>query len=268
MDDKERFYKITIAILLALVLVMGLVILLRQLPRKTGPRPIARTTGPTKATAGKIAIVIDDVGYSLGNFGIIEAIKSPITFSVLPGLDFSDVASRKLNSLGFQVILHLPMEPKEKTGLEENTVLASMDEERIRSIIDKDLLTVNQVRGVSNHMGSKVTENEPAMSLVLNEIKNKHLFFLDSFVTADSVAAKLAENKKIKFAKRDVFLDNSADLFYIRQQLQRLKRKARENGQAVGIGHDRKTTLEVLKEEIPKMEKEGFKFVFVSELVR
>jgi len=268
MVDKERFYKTVIAILLAVVLVMGLVILLRQPPQKSGSRPIAGITRPTKAAAGKIAIVIDDVGYSLGNFAIIEAIKSPVTFSVLPGLDFSEEASRKLNSLGFQIILHLPMEPKEKTGLEENTVLASMDEKRIRSIIEKDLSTVNQARGVSNHMGSKITENEPSMSLVLNELKNKHLFFLDSFVTADSVAAELAEKKKVKFSKRDVFLDNSVDPLYIRQQIQRLKQKARQNGQAVGIGHDRKITLEVLKEEIPKMEKEGFKFVFVSELVR
>lgn len=268
MDEKERFYKTVIAILLALILVMGLVILLRQPPPKPGPRPVVGITRPAQATAGKIAIVIDDVGYSLGNLAIIEAIKSPITFSILPGLDFSGEASRKLNSLGFQVILHLPMEPKEKTGLEENTVLASMDEKNIRSIIEKDLSTVNQVRGVSNHMGSKVTENEPAMDLILNELKNRHLFFLDSFVTADSVVEKLAEKKKVKFAKRDVFLDNSADPSYIRQQIRLLKQKARQNGQAVGIGHDRKNTLEVLKEEIPIMKKEGFKFVFVSELVR
>jgi hypothetical protein len=268
MDEKERFYKTVIAVLLALVLVMGLVILLHRPVPKPGAKPSARITRPLKVFAGRIAVVIDDVGYSLGNFGIIEGIKSPVTFSVLPGLDFSEEASRKLNALGFQVILHLPMEPKEKTGLEKNTVLTSMDEGLIKSIIEKDLSTVDQVRGVSNHMGSKVTENEPTMSLVLDELKNKHLFFLDSFVTADSVAAELAKKKKVKFAKRDVFLDNSADPFYIRQQIRQLKLKARQNGQAVGIGHDRKTTLEVLKEEIPEMEKEGFKLVFVSELVR
>jgi polysaccharide deacetylase 2 family uncharacterized protein YibQ len=39
-------------------------------------------------------------------------------------------------------------------------------------------------------------------------------------------------------------------------------------GQAIGIGHDRKITLEVLKEVMPSIEKEGYKFVFVSELIR
>jgi polysaccharide deacetylase 2 family uncharacterized protein YibQ len=100
----------------------------------------------------------------------------------------------------------------------------------------------------------------------LDLIKKKHLFFLDSFVTGNSLAKQLAEEKKVRFAKRDVFLDNHPDPFYIRQQIEQLKKKARINGQAVGIGHDRKTTLEVLREELPGMEKEGYKFVFVSDL--
>ena len=94
------------------------------------------------------------------------------------------------------------------------------------------------------------------------------MFFLDSFVTANSVAKQIAEKKQIKFVQRDVFLDNSLDPGYIRQQISLLKQKARLKGQAVGIGHDRKITLEILKEEMPKMEKEGYKFVFVSELAR
>jgi len=39
-------------------------------------------------------------------------------------------------------------------------------------------------------------------------------------------------------------------------------------GHAIGIGHDRKVTLEVLKEVMPELDREGFKFVFVSELVK
>ncbi len=48
----------------------------------------------------------------------------------------------------------------------------------------------------------------------------------------------------------------------------KLKNLSRKHGLAIGIGHDRKTTLEVLREAMPELEKEGFKFVFVSELVK
>jgi uncharacterized protein len=267
--DKERFYKTVIVVLLALVLTMALIMFLRKPAKKPGTGPVARVTRPVKGSAGKIAIVIDDVGYSLANLDSIEAIKgNRVTFSIIPGLNYSEEAARKLGTLGFQITLHLPMEPKEKNNLEPNTILTSMDEPQIKTIIDNDLASLPEVKGVNNHMGSKVTEDERTMSIVLDELKRKRLFFLDSFVTADSIAKKLAEQKKIKFAKRDVFLDNSPDPAYIRQQVEQLKHKARQKGQAIGIGHDRKSTLEVLKEEIPKMEKDGFKLVFISELAR
>jgi len=266
--DKERFYKAAIVILLAVVLVMGLIMILKKTPKKARISPPAKVTRHGKAVTAKIAIVIDDVGYTLSNFNILEGVKEPLTFSVLPGLDFSESAARELKSRGFQIILHLPMEPKEKRKLETNTILTSMDEPNVRSIIKNDLADLPEAIGVSNHMGSKVTEDESTMSVVLDELKIKHMFFLDSFVTAHSVAKRLAEKVHIKFAQRDVFLDNSLDPGYIRQQLAELKQKAKLKGQAVGIGHDRKITLEVLKEEIPKIKKEGYKFVFVSELAR
>jgi polysaccharide deacetylase 2 family uncharacterized protein YibQ len=39
-------------------------------------------------------------------------------------------------------------------------------------------------------------------------------------------------------------------------------------GSAVGIGHDRKITLEVLRDVMPQLAKEGYKLVFVSELAQ
>ena len=68
--------------------------------------------------------------------------------------------------------------------------------------------------------------------------------------------------------RRDVFLDNVEESGYIKQQINKLKSKARSRGFAIGIGHDRKVTLEVLREVMPQLSKEGYKFVFLSELER
>ena len=68
--------------------------------------------------------------------------------------------------------------------------------------------------------------------------------------------------------KRDIFLDNNEDAVYIRSQINKLKNKARINGQAVGIGHDRKITLETLREIIPELENEGYKIVLASSLTK
>lgn len=217
---------------------------------------------------GRIAIVIDDWGYNLDNLYLLDEIKYPFTASVLPRLDYSKAVAAELHRRGVQIILHLPMEPHEKYRLEKNTILASMSEQEIINIIVQDLADIHYASGVSNHMGSKSTEDLRTMSIVFNELKKRNLFFLDSLVSPKTICSNLAAKLQVGFARRDVFLDNREEPEYIKGQIYKLKRKAQMFGHAIGIGHDRKITLEVLKETIPELEKEGYKLVFVSELVR
>jgi len=180
----------------------------------------------------------------------------------------SGLISQKLNNLGFEIILHLPMEPKEKYHLERNTIMTDMDAEKIRSILIQDLSTIKFAKGVSNHMGSRITESSKDSAIVISEVKKRKLYFLDSFVTARSACASLAKKIKIRFAKRDIFLDNLDDPSYIKGQIIKLRNLAKKNGQAIGIGHDRRNTLVVLKEVLPQLVKSGYKLVFVSEIAK
>ena len=100
------------------------------------------------------------------------------------------------------------------------------------------------------------------------EAKKRKLYFFDSFVTNQSVCPALAKKIKIRFAKSDVFLDNQNDSEYIKGQLIKLKNIARKQGWAIGIGHDRKNTLLVLKEMLGQLEKEGYEFVFLSQVMQ
>jgi hypothetical protein len=160
------------------------------------------------------------------------------------------------------------MEPHEKYRLEQNTILTSMDEATIKEILRQDLANVPYVKGVSNHMGSKATEDIRIMRIIFNELKRSHLYFLDSLVSSESVGFDLANERRVAFSKRDVFLDNEEEPEYIKGQIRKLKTRAMVYSRAIGIGHDHKVTLEVLKEVMPQMAKEGYKFVFVSELAK
>jgi polysaccharide deacetylase 2 family uncharacterized protein YibQ len=42
---------------------------------------------------------------------------------------------------------------------------------------------------------------------------------------------------------------------------------AEEKGSAIGIGHVRPKTLKVLQKQIPALQKKGFKFEFVSNML-
>ncbi len=258
---KWQGYKIAILILSLVVAVESISLTYFWINR---PKKIPRIL----AIKGKIAIVIDDWGYNLNNLYILDQIKYPLTVSILPNLDYSRTVATALYKRGMEVILHLPMEPHEKYRLERNTILTSMDEQTIRNIITQDLDDIAYAKGVSNHMGSKVTEDYRTMDIIFKELKKRNLFFMDSLVSSKTICADLAKKIHLGFVRRGVFLDNKEEAAYIRQQIHKLKIKARVYGQAVGIGHDREITLKVLSEVMPELEKQGYQFVFVSDLVK
>lgn len=264
-DRDTKGYKIAIFILSAII-VFQWVFMLKRAPKKEAiVKPAVKKAIAVK---GKIAIVLDDWGYNSNNLPVLEDIKAHLTLSVLPNLSYSREVAEELHARGFEIILHLPMEPRENFRLEKNTISTSMDEATIRNILTQDLVNVPYVRGVSNHMGSKATSDIKTMTIVLSELKKRHLYFLDSFVSPQTVCAALAKEIGIPFIKRDVFLDNQSNRAYIKGQINQLKARANRVGYAVGIGHDRRLTLEVLREAIPQLEKEGYRFVFVSDLVK
>lgn len=257
-------YRLVIFILSGLVILQFLLIM-RLWPRRPPVKRVVKAV-PSKIK-GRIAIVLDDWGYNLNNLPALKQINSPLTLAVLPNLAYSKMLSRQAHALGYEIILHLPMEPYESTGLEKNTIMVSLDAPSIERIISEDLESISYARGVSNHMGSKATSDSRTMSSVFMQLKKKKLYFLDSYVSSDSVCSGLTGEIGVRFAKRDVFIDNKLEPDYIKAQLNKLKMKARFSGQAIGIGHDRPATLEVLRQIIPEWEKDGYKFVYLSDLV-
>jgi len=259
--------RIIILILSAIVIIQG-ALLLRSCKKPQPKKKPVKISAPVVTKKAKIAIVLDDWGYNPNNLAVLKEIRRPLTLAVLPNLPYSKKVSQDAHSFGCEIILHLPMQPSEKLNLERDTILTTMSEQEIKNILNKDLDSLAYVSGVSNHMGSAVTKDPRTMVVIFNILKPKRLFFLDSYVSSNSVCWKLSQKIGIGFAKRDIFLDNINEPGYIKSQINKLKTKARIYGQAIGIGHDRKITLQVLKEVMPAIEKEGYEFVFLSELVR
>lgn len=222
-----------------------------------------------RALQGKIAIVLDDWGYNLDNTESLRKIKEPLTLAILPRRTYSAAVSQLALTLKKEAILHLPLEPHRQPQyrLEPDTIVSSMSGEEIARILEADIRSVAGIKGVSNHMGSLATANDKLMAIIFAELKKKGLYFLDSF-TGKTVCKKLAASAGIPYARRNVFLDNKADKDYILGQVEALAKIAAREGAAIGIGHDRAKTLEAIAECMPDLKKRGFKFVYVSELVK
>ena len=216
-----------------------------------------------------IALVIDDLGYNLSRARSLFSLNVPLTVSILPHHKFSRKVAQEAHQKSWEVILHLPMEPHkcDPKYLEENTLLIQMSEEEILSILDADLQDIPWVVGVNNHMGSLMLEDERSMSIILEELKNRGLYFLDSRTSQKSIGYKIAQKLGIPSAYRHVFLDHKKDLNYIEGQIDLLIEKTLKQGKAIGIGHLHPKTIKALKRAIPKFEEKGITLVTLSKVM-
>jgi polysaccharide deacetylase 2 family uncharacterized protein YibQ len=149
----------------------------------------------------------------------------------------------------------------------QGTLLADMDPDRLIAQLEKNLDSLSEVKGVNNHMGSKLTAESSQLYQIFSILKKRGLFFVDSRTTADSLCRPTARMFKVPFAQRDVFLDHQQQPEFIRKQIKELIETARRHGEAVGIGHPYSSTYTVLKEMIPEL-KESVRMVPASDIVR
>ncbi|MDD3032294.1 MAG: divergent polysaccharide deacetylase family protein [Atribacterota bacterium] len=217
----------------------------------------------------KVAIIIDDLGYQMEIAERIMNLDYPITVSILPFLPYSSTVAQMAREKNKTVLLHLPMEPhNSNVNPGKGAIFSTMKEEEIRNKMTANFLEIPDIDGINNHMGSKVTENREIMEIVLSEIKERNIFYVDSVTSPYTVGYELSREMGIKTAYRSVFLDNEQEIEYIRSQLQLLKNYAIKNGNAIAIGHPYCNTVDVLYEAKNVLRAEGIEIVRLEELLR
>jgi polysaccharide deacetylase 2 family uncharacterized protein YibQ len=219
----------------------------------------------------KVALIIDDMGYSLDAIYDILSLQEPITVAIIPFSPLGEQTAQLAYQNGLEILLHLPLESINNTEANngiEGIISTDMSEQEIIALVEKNLDQVPYISGVNNHMGSKVTPDASLMYTILQRLKQRDLFFIDSRTTANSVAYDVALQLEIPTAQRHVFLDNERDENTIREKLIELFTLAQDRGEAVGICHPLPETIKVLKEFFHLAKQFGVKPVFISEIVR
>jgi uncharacterized protein len=231
--------------------------------------PSAAATPRGEPSVPRIAIVIDDLGNDVPAVERIARWPYEVCGAVLPVLPASSRTARQLEESGKQVLLHLPMEPRNpRMRPGPGVVLRSQTEEQIAQTLESDLDSVPGAAGVSNHMGSAATADSRVMRAVARVLARRGLFFLDSRTTGATVAGEAAREERVPTVSRRVFLDDVATEVEVRKALDELIARARTEGFAVGLGHPYAATLAVLERELPTLSQRGVRLVPVSELAR
>jgi len=217
----------------------------------------------------KIVIIIDDIGNDRQIAEKFMDIGVNLTFAILPYGTYHKSLAARASARGFEVMLHLPMEPNEYPKIKpgRGAILAGMPPDTVINRMNEIMEEVPYIKGINNHMGSRITSNSTQMYQVFTAIKKKNLYFVDSRTTSNTICKPSARLFRIPFAERDIFLDNVQSEAAIEGQLKKLIKIAKTRGQAIGIGHPHKETYDVLKRMLPDMSKE-VSFVHASSVVK
>lgn len=224
---------------------------------------------PRKTTRALAAIIIDDVGYGGKAGDEIMSMPPVLTLSVLPGERLSMAAAELARKKGFEVMLHQPMEGSSKSiRLGPGGLVTNLSDTEILARFRKNLDGIPGAAGVNNHMGSVFTANRSRMKIILEEIRRRKLFFIDSRTSVDTVAEEEAAALGVPAWRRHVFLDNDVSPSAISRQIGTLIEMAKKEGAAIGIGHAHVETIRTIRSMLPEFEKSGVRLVHAGDILK
>jgi uncharacterized protein len=218
----------------------------------------------------RAAIVIDDLGEDLQAAQRLLALPYPVTLSVMPNMRSSAETAEGAYHARREVMLHLPMEadPGPHVSAGKGIIRIGMGKGELQDLVESDLASVPHVAGVNNHMGSRATTNFILMASVMRILAERHLYFIDSRTTSDTVALDAARRNNVPAFYRSVFLDDTQTVPYTLEQLRRFRRIVEDQGAALAIGHPHPSTLEALENFLPELERDDIQLLPPSALVR
>jgi hypothetical protein len=227
--------------------------------------PAPKTFAGQKA---KIAIVIDDMGMNVSQSLSAVDLPSGVTLAFLPYAETVRAMADKASKEGHEIIIHTPMEALgDNNGLGPMALKSGMDFAAFTGEFERMAASFEGYAGVNNHMGSLLTQDPEAMGYLMDQLKLRNLYFLDSRTIHKSVAADMAKTYGIPYATRDVFLDHEETPEFVQGALKKMEATARRKGYAIAIGHPKEVTMKALHEWVKTAEARGFELVPVSELL-
>ena len=229
------------------------------------------TLASNRLIKGRICLVIDDFGFAFNETvkGFFKLDKN-ITAAIIPGTSYGEAIGDYADSLGIETIVHMPMETyEEDPPIPSDFILHDrLNAVEVEKRIKKAFEEITTAAGMSNHQGSKATESLQLMKDVARTLKKLEKYFLDSFTNPESRGFITMRRYGVKTELRQVFLDHLESPGHIQRQLDSLALLSQDMDVAIGIGHVKPTTLQVLKTEIPRLQSEGYQFIRLSQAVR
>lgn len=219
--------------------------------------------------APRVAIIIDDLGDRFRDGRRVIDLPGQLTFGIIPYTPFAKKLAHYATAQDKEILLHLPMEAMKDKYLGKAGLHSAMSRDEFFASLKTSLSYIKNIRGVSNHMGSRLTQNTQMMGWLMQGISQRgDLYFVDSRTIDTSRALVSAREEGIAHATRDVFLDHSRDPVKMKNQWKHFIKQAKRKGSAIAIAHPYPETIRFLKDALAELEENNIRLVPVSELIQ
>jgi polysaccharide deacetylase 2 family uncharacterized protein YibQ len=209
-----------------------------------GLRPFTAYAAGSDADRAKAA-KIPSVAIVIGGLGVgaakttdaIMKLPPAVTLAFTPyGSDPGKLVERA-RAQRHEVLLQVPMEPFDYPDNDPGpqTLLTSINAEANLDRLSWHLSRFQGYVGLANFMGGRFVATDPALQPIIREAAKRGLGYLDDGSAPRSVAALLAEDQSVPFAKADLAIDAVPTSVEIDRALAKLESLAREHGTAVGM---------------------------------
>ncbi len=195
---------------------------------------------------GKIVVVLDDLGNQwLPGKAALE-IPWVTTVAIMPARPFTEEFAFLAHSLNKEIIVHAPMSNQTNFPLGPLGLNKTLTEDEFNQTVQSVIESVPYAVGLSNHMGSKLTQDREAMTLLMSSLKANHFYFLDSRTIASTIAWEVAKQNRVPWAMRNIFLDHFRTHEFMSSQWDKAIQKARQGESVIIICHPYQETITFL----------------------
>ena len=113
-------------------------------------KPIPKLKPPQVSQLPEVTIIVDDIGYDRQLAEKFLKLDSSLTFSILPQSPFDKKIAQLAQRNGTEIMLHLPMEPKEypKVNPGPGALLLRMSPDDLIRQLEKDLDAVPDIKAL------------------------------------------------------------------------------------------------------------------------
>lgn len=211
-----------------------------------------------------LVIILDDMGNNLELGRRAIALPGAVNYAILPHRPFSATLATAAHQHHKEVLLHAPMTNLGSQATGRGTLTPKMNQTEFLQTLRSNLASVPYAQGVNNHTGSLLTQLHQPMTWLMQELKQRKLYFIDSRTSPRTVAESTGCTEQLPTLRRHIFLDNKRDVAAIEQQFEQLLQLAKQQGNAVAIGHPYPETLTFLEQTLPLLSARGFALIPAS----